>query len=85
MTLDDYKQLMLWHMMDADLTGYHYASVDGDGKLHLYRYKPVIALWGDRIWLPLEEHENTGEDSHFAVISQLTSGNVHWKDSLMQL
>lgn len=43
MNLDDYKELMKFHIMfcDIDLSDFNYAAVDRDGKLHAYLYKPV--------------------------------------------
>ena len=55
MTLDDFHELMRFHVMmsDYDLSGYTYAAVDEDKHLFIYKAKPELNEGTD--WLTDED------------------------------
>ena len=52
MNINDYKELMLFHLMDVNTTRYKYAAVDADGELCAYIIKPILEMY---YWINMED------------------------------
>lgn len=89
MTLEDYKDLMKFHlfMADFDISEFKYAAVDKDGDLCVFYDRPILAINdGDEtqshdIWYI--ESINYKSRS-YEYITELES-SIHWKDTLIEL
>jgi len=95
MTLDDYKELMKFHLLlsDEDISNMNYAAVDRDGLLCVYGSEPsnentfnkITKLLSENQWTPREEIDDrmTGR-SNFIFIARLSEPE-DWKQTLMEL
>jgi len=76
MTIDDYKELMKFHLLlaDEDLNDFTHAAVDSDGSLWVYDGAPAVGI---EIW---DNSDGILADS----IAKLPV-TTDWKDTLMEL
>jgi len=99
MTLDEYKELIKFHILTSDinLSIYNYAAVDANGKLHSYECEPMVETKKDihkgyiiDQWIPLHEYnENNGIvndaiGTEFKFIYNLPS-HPQWRETLIKL
>jgi len=91
MSIEDYKELMMFYLMDVNTSGYYYAAVDSDGGLCIYKKKPVIIVedtdYNSEIWTPHEEAKNKDMmTSAYDVISLIPiESGIDWKETLVKL
>lgn len=88
MTTDDYKELILLRLIDADTSNRKYAAVDLNGDLCLYRSKPLITPLNNKLWTPLEELDGTTDtvDSHYSFVDRFPSLiHPYWDKVLVKL
>lgn len=91
MTDDDYKELMLFHIMlsDEDISDYNYAAVDNDGGLFVYGLRPCKIIRDDAPltkiqWTPREEADGFSANSNYAVVATLPVPR-DWTKTLIKL
>lgn len=90
MNTEGIKQLMLFYLMDVDLIGYHYAAVDTDCLLCVYKYKPVLQYKNSTrindFWIPYEEWNATDNNvSVYASIKVLDITDFDYTQTLIEL
>lgn len=57
MSIEEYKALMLFHLLtcDIDLSVYSHAAVDEDGDLNVYMSKPNVTDFDSFWWHEIQE------------------------------
>lgn len=82
MILDNYKELILFHLMftDEDIHDYSYAAVDGNGDLMVYMREPQISEFNTHLWTDggLRDDGKYGGYMYLATLPE----HVSWKDTL---
>jgi len=83
MTLDDYKELMKFHLLltNEDLSGMNYAAVDSDGSLWVYKNIPAPTIDDADLW-ELDGYKMN--DAKF-LDNLPKSYPLDWKDTLITL
>jgi len=76
MTIEEYKELMLFYLLDVNTSDYKYATVDEDGELFLFRGEPTNIIYENFWW--------DGHDSNpfFAASMPL---HEQWRTAMIKL
>jgi len=90
MNLDEYKELMKFHLLlcDENLIGMNYAAVDEGGALHTYEFEPRIYQYDPLThpsgWTPLEETKEAWSSSNYKFIIWMLDPE-DWTKTLIKL
>jgi len=85
MTDEEYKQLILFYLIDFDTSGYLYAAVDENGSLYLYKCVPILYQANNKMWTLTKEIDDTNGALRYLTTGIIMSPYDNWNKVVVKL
>jgi len=85
MTDEEYKQLILFYLIDFDTSGYLYAAVDENGSLYLYKGVPILYQANNKMWTLTKEIGTTDDTLRYLTTGMVMPLYDNWNKVVVKL